>query len=133
MPVLDATFLIDLKRRPAKTRPIQERLLSLEEPLLVPMPAAMEYAVGEAEPAAALVALEQSYQVVVCDAALARLAVRLGKRARETLGFPGWSDVQVAAVAAHHGMFVVTRNKRHFRETLGVRVWDYGTEPDPPG
>lgn len=131
MPVLDATFLIDSERRPELAKRVIDRALEDGEPLLVPIEAAIEVAAGSAEPAQAFREILQSFTIVPCGETIGIEAARLARAARLKGAFPGWADVQIAATAVREGMVVVTRNARHFREALGVRVWDYETEEVP--
>lgn len=128
MPVLDATYLVDLQRIPDAMAPVVDRLVERAadriEDLLVPYPAAVEFASGAKDPAEAFRLLESSYDVVPLTRDLAVEAARIGRDARAAGHRPGWHDVEIAAVARHHGMEVVTRNVRHFAP-LGCRVWDY--------
>lgn len=132
LPVLDTTFLIDLQREPRRTGPILERLVDEGDVLLVPLQVAVEYCAGCKEPARAFHDLGLAYTLVAFDEEHARRAAELAQRALLAGTLPGWADVQVAAVALLHGTYVVTRNARHFRDGLGVRVWDYRAEGEPP-
>ncbi len=132
LPVLDATFLIDLRRAPRRAVPAHERLLALDEDLVVPWQAAVEYCAGLREPEVGFRDLVASYVLAAFDEPVARVAALLAKRAIARRRLPGWPDVQIAATAVHLGMFVVTRNPRDFRDALGVRAWDYASEDEPP-
>ena len=132
MPVLDATFLMDLKRRPKATLPVLTRAREMDEPLIVPIQAAIEYAAGEVDVDAAFADIDRAFVIRPCDEDIAREAARRGRDAIKKRRFPGWADAQVAATAAREGMMVVTRNARDL-DALGVRVWDYSKDEDPPG
>lgn len=123
MPVLDATFLIDLERDPAR---FQELLLSIamDEDLVVPAQAAIEFASGTTDPAEALRKIRDGFSFLPLDEEVSLEAARLAKRAWQAGIFPGWPDVQIAATASHLGMAVVTRNERHFK-AMGVEVMAY--------
>lgn len=128
MPVLDAAYLIDLQRVPERMASVVDRLLDRarerREALVVPLPAAVEFASGAQDPAEAFRLLEASYEVVPLTREVGVEAARVGRDARSAGHRPGWHDVDIAAFARHLGMEVVTRNARHF-EALGCRVWDY--------
>lgn len=132
MPVLDTTFLIDLKRQPELARPILERIIEMEEDIVVPVQAAIEYAAGEVEPAAAFTAIARDFRLRACDEEVGRIAAAIFQAARKARRTPGWADTQIAATAIHEGMFVLTRNGKDIGEALGARVWDYSKTSDPP-
>lgn len=132
MPVFDAAFLIDAKRHPEERARVLERLEELPEAFLVPAQAAIEYAAGIDPPDHGFADLEASFEVVPCDAVVARQAALIAQDAFRRGVFPGWADVQVAATARVSSTFVVTPNVRHLRDGCGVPVWDYTREADPP-
>ena len=132
MPVLDATCLIDMRRHPARMEPILRRAVEMEEDLLVPIQAAIEFAAGEKDPEAAMAALASDFTLAELDEPIARVAARIAKAAMRKGRFPGWADVQVAATAIHEGMLILTRNPRHVGEALGARVWNYAEDDEPP-
>ncbi len=121
MPILDATFLVSADRDPGRMEPFLLDLLSAEEPLLVPVQAAIEFAAGKADPAAAIRFVRDAFVLVPCGAEIALEAARLAREGLAAGAFPGWADVQVAATARHEGMAVVTNNARHFAP-FGVRT-----------
>lgn len=132
MPVIDTTVLIDMRRRPGSMEPILRRAVEMEEDLLVPVQAAIEFAAGEKDPEAAMAALEADFQIAEMDDRVARVAARIAKAAMKKGVFPGWGDVQVAATAIHEGMVVLTRNPRHLGDALGARIWNYAESDEPP-
>lgn len=133
MPVLDATFLADLWRAPSRMRRVADVLVadasSRHERIVVPFPAAIEFAYGSMDAPAAFRVLEASYDVVAMDREDAVEAARLGRRVAGRN--PGWHDVEIGAMALRRGMFVATRNVGHFR-VLGCKVWDYASSAPPP-
>jgi predicted nucleic acid-binding protein len=132
VPVLDATFLIDLKRHPDRVSAVLERIVQEEDPLVVPVQAAIEYSCGEADPGAAMRALEAAYDLAPCEGPIAIEAARIARAIITTKRRVPWADLQVAATARQLGMYVVSRNPRDLRDALGARVWDYAREPEPP-
>jgi toxin FitB len=62
-------------------------------------------------------------RVLAFDLDLARLAGRISDKARGLGLTPGFTDVIIGATALHHGLVLLTRNKRDF-VPLGVRVHD---------
>lgn len=131
MAVLDASFLIDVEQKRPRALAAYERLLDAGETLLVPAQVATEYLAGLEDEIVGLHRLESSFAVVpfgriqLLEAArLARIAHRAGK-------FPGWADVQVAALAALEQTFVVSADRAHF-DALGIPCWNHRTQAGPP-
>jgi predicted nucleic acid-binding protein len=60
-------------------------------------------------------------RVLPFDVAAARVAGTLRDRARSIGQSPGFADLAIAAIAANHGLTVLTANLRHFAP-LGVPV-----------
>lgn len=121
MPVIDTTLLVQAERLPEQTQQFVEDLIHEDEPLLVPLQVAIEYASGRTDPAEALRKLRSAFALVPCGPEIGLEAARMAREARLRGVFPGWGDIQIAATAHHEGMAVVTKNGRHF-EALGVRV-----------
>ncbi len=121
MPVLDSTFLVDLDREPERHRSWLETQVEEQEDLVVPAQAAIEFASGEHDPAAALRDLQASFWIVPVDERIQLEAARLARKAFEDGIFPGWADLQIAATASYLGMSIATRNRKHF-EPLGLTV-----------
>jgi predicted nucleic acid-binding protein len=132
VPVLDATFLIDVRARKHGAPAALERMASSPERILVPAQVAVEYGAGLLDIAQGFRELAESFEVVPFDEAIAREAARLAQGAIRRGKFPGWGDTQVAATAAYHGMWIASTNVKHLRDALGARVWDYRREADPP-
>ncbi|GEM_PF-3906953 len=132
MPVLDAMFLIDVRRGKHGAREALDRMASQPEAILVPMQAAIEYATSLADVAQGFRELVESFEVVDLDEPIAREAARLAQEAIRKGKFPGWGDAQVAATARHRGMWIASTNVRHLRDALSCRVWDYRREAEPP-
>jgi predicted nucleic acid-binding protein len=132
VPVLDAAFLIDVRRSKHGAREALERMASEPEAIIVPMQAAIEYAMGLQDLAQGFRELAESFEVVEVDEPIAREAARIAQDAIRAGKFPGWGDIQVAATARHRGMWIASTNVRHLRDALGARVWDYRKESDPP-
>ncbi len=132
MPVLDTTFLIDARRNPGALRSVSARAEAEGEALLIPAQAAIEFAAGTPDPYASLRRITESFVFRPVDEDIARMTAVLARSAMARGSFPGWPDTIIAATAVHEGMYVVTRNVRHFRDALRVRAWDYATEPSPP-
>ncbi|MHB8585294.1 MAG: type II toxin-antitoxin system VapC family toxin [Thermoplasmatota archaeon] len=131
--VIDTAFLIDLQRTPERAEEIVRRLVAKDQDLVVPVQAAVEFAVGFAGPNAAFDVLVDGYRLMAFDEPVAREAARLGQMAAaEGIRVP-WADLQIAATASWLGTFVVTRNLGRFREPLGVPVGDYQHDPIPLG
>ncbi|MBI4394438.1 MAG: PIN domain-containing protein [Euryarchaeota archaeon] len=133
MPVLDATFLIDSKHRPASIRPALARLRQLPGPIFVPMQAAIEYCVGASDANAAITDLALFFELVPCDTQIVREAASVAREARERGKNLSWSDLQVAATARYFGTFVVSTDRRAFGPDSVVPAWDYEREKDLPG
>lgn len=57
------------------------------------------------------------------DAGAARLAGQMSDEAVAAGRHPGFPDIAIAAIAAHHGLVILTRNARHF-VGLGVAHLD---------
>jgi toxin FitB len=62
-------------------------------------------------------------RILAFDAATARIAGAMADRARGQGLAPGFADIIIAATAQHHGLTVLSRNRRHI-EPLGVAVID---------
>ncbi len=62
-------------------------------------------------------------RVLPFDVLPARLAGQISDKAMADGHHPGFADVAIAAIAAHHGLVVLTRNIRHF-VGLGVPYLD---------
>jgi predicted nucleic acid-binding protein len=131
VPVLDTTFLIDLKRGLPAALAALEHLERGGEPLVVPMQAAIEYAAGITAPPEAFAELSEAFDLSAMNEAAALVAAELAQRALDLGNFPGWADIQIAADAHRRETYLVTADARGFR-TLGVRVWAYRQEPEPP-
>lgn len=127
MPCLDASFLIDLQRAPRKYRRVLERLAE-EGRLFLPTVAAIEYLWGIRSPRASLPDLDASYELTPFDEETLRIAVEIAEEHRPNVGA---ADIQIAATARRFGTYVVTANPKDFR-ALGVPVWDYRAEGEPP-
>lgn len=125
MPVLDATFLVDVDGEPDRYRDLLRSWAEATEEVVVPAQAAIEFASGEKDPAAAMADLRRSFRVVPVDDDLQLEAARLARQAFAGGVFPGWADLQIAATARQLGMAVVTANRKHF-EPLGIEVVAYG-------
>lgn len=121
MPVIDTTLLVQADRLPEQTQRFVEDLIHQDEPLLIPIQVAIEYASGCPDPAEAMRKLRSAFALVPCGPEIGLEAARMARQARLDGIFPGWGDIQIAATAHHEGMAVVTKNGRHF-EALGVRV-----------
>ena len=52
--------------------------------------------------------------ILPLDVESARVAGRLGDAALAVGRYPGFADVAIAAIAAHHELLILTRNVRHF-------------------
>lgn len=131
MPVVDASFLIDVERRRKRALAVYERLLERGEPLLVPAQVATEYLAGLDDEVAGLHQLEAAFAVVPFGRIQLLEAARLARAAQRRGAFPGWADAQVAALAVLEHTFVVSADRAHF-EALGVPCWDHRTQPEPP-
>lgn len=121
MPVLDTTFLISGDRRPTRIEGFLIQLLEAGEPLLVPVQAAIEFAAGKADPAAAYRQVRDAFTLVPCGPEIGLEAARLAREGAARGDFPGWADIQIAATASHEGMAIVTNNPKHF-EPFGIAV-----------
>lgn len=62
-------------------------------------------------------------RVLALDAACAQTLGRLSDRAQAAGKGPGLADLIIAATAQHHGLTVLTRNRKHFAP-LNVRACD---------
>lgn len=131
MPVLDASFLIDVERRRPPALQAYERLLEAGERLLVPAQVATEFLAGLEDEVAGLHQLEAAFAVVPFGRTQLLEAARLARFARQRGEFPGWADAQVAALAVLEQTFVVSTNALHFA-ALGVPCWDYRQRKEPP-
>ncbi len=129
MPVLDASFLIDLEHNVKSAHAALRRLGSKE--LVVPGQAALELMSGRNEPIGILQALRRGYRVLLARdetlIAAARIrAALVGKGKR-----PTWGDIYIAAETQVQGTYVVTADARDF-EAMGCSVWDYRNHAEPP-
>lgn len=131
MPVLDASFLIDVERRRERALEAHERLLRDGEPLLVPAHVATEYLAGLDDEVAGLHQLGAAFAVVPFGRIQLLEAARLARAAQRRGAFPGWAHAQVAALAVLEPTFVVSANRAHF-EAFGVPCWDHRTQAAPP-
>lgn len=131
MPVLDASFLIDLERRLPVAQDALRRLVASRETLHVPAQAAIEFLHGQEDQVRALHRLEEAFRLVETNRATIMETAFLTRQARRNGFPPQWEDAQIAAVASLEQTFVVTANPRHF-EQLAVPCWDYRNEPEPP-
>lgn len=132
MAVLDATFLIDAQRKPRRMAPLLERLVDLGEKLVVPAAAAIEFAEGIEDAEAAIASVESRFEIRYLDRDVVMAAVKLSRESSRRRRNPGAADVQIGATAVVERTFVATANPRHFRDALGVPVWDYHHEDEPP-
>jgi predicted nucleic acid-binding protein len=71
-------------------------------------------------------------RVLPFDAATAEIAGALSDLARGRGHSPGFADVAIAATARHHGLTILSRNKRHFAP-MDVNVIDPFQELPPNG
>jgi predicted nucleic acid-binding protein len=70
-------------------------------------------------------------RILAFDTPTARTAGALADRARRQGQAPGFADIVIAATALHHGLTILSRNRRHFMP-LGVPVLD-PFDNVPPG
>jgi predicted nucleic acid-binding protein len=131
MPVLDASFLIDLERKHPGALAAFDRLLAEGAPLLVPAQVATEYLAGLADEVAGLHQLEAAFAIVPFGRMQVLEAARLARAASKAGAFPGWADAQVAALAVLEDTFVVSADRAHFA-ALGVPCWDHRRDTQPP-
>jgi predicted nucleic acid-binding protein len=129
MPVLDASFLIDLQQAHPRAVLALERLAGL--PLVVPMAAAKEFVAGFDEPLAPLTSLRQHYTLAAEGVEQAVVAARTFRRMRKAGRRTTWNDATIAAYAELEGTYVVTADVRDFA-AMGNQVWDYRKQPNPP-
>ncbi|VTZ26895.1 Ribonuclease VapC [Methylocella tundrae] len=62
-------------------------------------------------------------RILAFGADTARIAGAMSDRARGQGQAPGFADIIIAATARHHGLTILSRNRRHF-EPLGAAVLD---------
>ena len=62
-------------------------------------------------------------RILAFDVPTARIAGALSDRARGQGQAPGFADLIIAATAHHHGLTILSRNRKHF-EPLSVSVLD---------
>jgi len=129
MPVLDASFVIDLERGGAAALGALKTLKG--ESLELPWHAAVEVLVGREDPVATLAALRSSYEIGFPDEAHLLEGARLRKAALEQGRRAHWGDIYIATTALLSGTYVLTANAKDF-EALGCRVWDYRKGGKPP-
>ncbi len=112
MPVIDASFLLDLEHG----RPDAHRTLKAypEEEWIVPYQAALEYLVGVDDTIPAMRALESGYRIVHSNREILLEAARLFIVSERKGRRPSWSDLHIAAVAALLQMPIVTADARAF-------------------
>lgn len=123
MPVLDTNLLIRLAHGDIVAQKALDQLE--DERLIVPMQVAFEYLTGVVDPIAELAGLHGSFTVLhTSDAVILEAA---GLRARHHKLKPRWGDILIAAFAVLEDTYVVTTNKRHFKQ-LGVPAWNYEKE-----
>ncbi|HWG92147.1 MAG TPA: PIN domain-containing protein [Candidatus Thermoplasmatota archaeon] len=130
MPVLDASFLIDLQRGSAGAVRILESLHREGESLFVPAQAAIEFASGLPDPQGGLHRLSAAFTVLDLDREHMVEAAELGRKTKATGRLPGWADTSIAAAARLKGTYVITANAKPFR-ALRVDHWDYRNDAEP--
>lgn len=128
MPVLDTNFLIRLKNRDPAALAAFERLQN--DDLVVPAMAAAEYLYGVQDAVSELVGLHRAFRVAHTSDAWLLEAYRLASAGGRS-GRPRWADLFIAAHALLEGTYVVSTNKRDFKE-LGIACWNYEKEKGPP-
>lgn len=131
MPVLDTSLLIDLQRGEPAAEAALRSLAAERVSLFVPAQVALEYLSGLEEEIVGLHMLQSSYDVVAFAGEHVLEGARLARDARLRGVFPGWPDVQIAALARLEDTYVVTSNPRHFA-ALGCAVWDPRSGAPPP-
>src|ERR1051325_8049144 len=114
VPVLDASFLIDLHRHEPRARAAHDVLVREGRRMLVPHQAALEFVTGFIDPEAAYRRLELAYERVPTTGTQIQVGARLAAAALAAGKRGGWGDVQIAAAAMVEGTFVVTANPKHF-------------------
>lgn len=129
MPIIDTNLLIRLEASDPVAQDVAQRLA--DQTVVVPAQVAFEFLLGAADLDAQAFALNASYPVEMPNFTIAMAAARLGQLAiakgfRERRG-----DLWIAAHALVRDDYVVTTNKRHFTQ-LGVKAWNYESEPEPP-
>lgn len=125
MPVIDASFLLDLEHgRPDAHRTLKEYP---DDEWIVPYQAALEYMVGVEDSIPALRALESGYRIVHSTHEILLEASRLFIVCERQDRRPSWADLHVAAVAAHYQMSVVTADARAFG-SMGIQTRLYREE-----
>lgn len=129
MPVLDASFLIDLETGNEQAQSALQHLLGQD--MIVPGQSALEVMSGNEEPAAALNALRASYRLLLPRDETLVAGARLRLTARREGRRPSGGDVYIAAEAHLHATYVVTANPKDFK-ALGCAVWDYRKGGMPP-
>jgi len=67
-------------------------------------------------------------RLVSCDLGVAREYGRLKQLLKEKGRPLPENDIWIAAMAKHHGMVLVTRD-RHFREVADLHIADWGAHP----
>ena len=122
MPVIDASFLLDLEHgRPDAHRTLKEYS---DEEWIVPYQNALEYLLGVDDVLSALRALDRGYRVVHSTGEILLEAARLFVVAERKGRRPSWADLHIAAVAALHQMVIVTADERAFG-SMGIATHVY--------
>ncbi len=136
MACLDTSTLIDLQRGPrsphgARSRAALASLLTADEQLTTTIVNVAELQVGihrardHARERAAVAHLLSGVQVLPLDGMAAEVFGRIMARLSEAGDSPGDMDVLIAAIAMTNGERLVTRNPRHFRRIMGLKVVTY--------
>lgn len=130
MPILDASFLIDVERGVPRATQILQAMVDAEEELLVPGQVAIEFASGRDSPPTALKRLVRAFVILDLDLATIQAAAEIGRASRASGTFAGWADTQIAASAKTHATWVLTADGRDFAR-MRVDHWDYRTGDGP--
>ena len=124
MPILDASFLIDLEKGVPRAVEILQRMADADEDLLVPAQAAIELLAGRSDALAEMHAVTRAFTLLDLDHDTAIAAAEIARSAFEAGAFPGWADVQIAAAARLQSTWILTADGKDFAR-MRVDHWDY--------
>lgn len=127
--LFDTTFVIDLEREFARSRPGRAVAFLHRHPETIPAISIItfyEFAEGfEKEQEEACRRALSRYKTLPLTEAVAWQAAQLSREPREAGDRIGDNDVLIAATALCHNISLVTRNTEHFRRITGLHLVSY--------
>ena len=124
MPILDASFMIDVQRDVPGAVAILNAMVDADEELLVPAQVAIEFMAGVPDATHAWKRITAAFSILDLDREQMIAAAELGRTTRAEGTFAGWADVQIAAAARMQSTWVLTADGTDFAR-MRVDHWDY--------